>query len=78
MRGKTAMTVCRYTFEGVNLKVFFFPSEKVCTLKGQNLLPLRANSFLLELTLFHKDMAYRKAIRQSQNLSVLKTAVTLP
>ena len=30
------------------VKLFCFPSEKGSTLKGKNLLPLGANSFLLE------------------------------
>ena len=33
-----------------------FPSEKESTLKGKNLLPLGANSFLLELTHFQKEL----------------------
>ena len=35
-------------------KVFCLPSEKGSTLKGKNLLPVGANSFLLELIPFQK------------------------
>ena len=35
---------------------FCFPSEKGSTLKGKNLLPLGANSFLLELNPFQKGL----------------------
>ena len=37
-----------YTFRGGNpVKLFCLPSEKGPSLKGKNLLPLGANSFLL-------------------------------
>ena len=40
-----------YTYTGGNsVKTFCLPSEKGSTQKGKNLLPLGANSFLLELT----------------------------
>ena len=44
-------------------KLFYLPSEKGSTLKGQNLFLLGANLFVLEQTW--------KAIRKSQNLSIL-------
>ena len=38
-----------YALKGYNLTIIFFlPSEKRSTLKGKNLLPMGANSFLLE------------------------------
>ena len=36
-------------------KMFLLPSKKGSTLKGKNLLPAGANSFLLVYTLFWKD-----------------------
>ena len=42
-----------YTFKKDNsVKIVLLPSEKRSTLKGKNLLPLGANSFLLGLTPF--------------------------
>ena len=38
-------------------KLFCLPSEKGSTLKGKNLLPLGANSFLLEYTPFQKGLS---------------------
>ena len=38
--------------------MFFLPSEKGSTLKGKNLLPLGAVSFLLELAVFQKGSNY--------------------
>ena len=37
-------------------KMFLSPSEKGSTLKEKNLLPLEANSFLLQLTTFQKEL----------------------
>ena len=37
-------------------KKFLLPTDKRSTLKGKNLLPLGANSFLLEWTLFQKGL----------------------
>ena len=56
-------------------KFFRLPSEKGSSLKGKNLLPQGANSFLLEKTLFQKkkkkkDFVYSKANRKSQKLSI--------
>ena len=46
-------------------------SEKRSTLKGKNLLPLGANSFLLEKTLFRRDLMSRGTNRMSQKLPPL-------
>ena len=45
-------------------KLFSFPYEKESTLKEKNLLPLGANSFLLEWTPFQKGLGMRKANRK--------------
>ena len=42
---------CEFLFAFMHNKI---PSEKEMTLNGKNLLPLGANSFLLESTHFHK------------------------
>ena len=48
-------------------KQFYLPSEKGSTLKGKNLLPLGANSFLLEQTPFQKGYG-----KQESKLEVIK------
>ena len=45
-------------------KLFYLPSEKVSTLKGKNLLPLGANSFLLEKTPFHKGLGVQESKKE--------------
>ena len=41
---------------GISVKLFYLPSEKGSAVKGKNLLPLGANSFLLEQTIFWKAL----------------------
>ena len=56
-----------YTFRGnnfVKIKIIFdsLLPEKECTLTGKNLLPLGANSFLLEYTSFNeRQLVHRRA-----------------
>ena len=46
-----------YCFKGSNsFKIVFLPSGKGSSIKGKNLLPVGANSFLLEKTPFQKLM----------------------
>ena len=60
-----------YTVSGSNSAKIVLPFEKGSTLKGKNLLPRGANSFLLKLTPFQKTLMCRKANRKSQKLSPL-------
>ena len=43
-----------YSFKGSNYQYAYIPSKKGSTLKGRNLHPVGANSFLLGETLFQK------------------------
>ena len=55
------------------------PFEKVSTLKGKNLLPTGANSFLLELTPFQKGFAVQESKQEATMVvSPLKMAENLP
>ena len=45
----------------ISLFCFFIPSEKGSTLKGKNLLPLGANSFLLGQTPFQKSPGVKES-----------------
>ena len=49
----------------------FSLSEKGCTIKGKNLLPAGANSFLLELIPFKKSLGLQDNKQESQKLSPL-------
>ena len=51
--------------------LFYFPSEKGSSLKGKNLLPLGANSFLLEQIPFEKGVQERKQ-EVTKTLSLVK------
>ena len=51
-----------------SVRIVFVPSANGSTLKGKNLLPLGANSFLLERTPFQKVLVSRIANSKSQNL----------
>ena len=45
-----------YSFRDGNSEHSFAPpSEKGCTVKGKNLLPMGANTFLLQYTLFRRS-----------------------
>ena len=55
-----------------NSKLFLLPSEKRYTLKGKNLLPLGANSFLSEQTPFQKVTDMQETNRSSQKVSRCK------
>ena len=50
-------------------KVFSSPSEKGSILQGKNLLPLGANSFLVELTPFQKGIVVQLNKQESLRLS---------
>ena len=50
-------------------KLFFLASEKGCPLSGK--FAPKGNSFLLEYTLFQKDLVCLKANKESQKLSYL-------
>ena len=69
-----------YTFKGDNsVKMGCLLSEKSSSLKGKNLLPLGANSFLLEKRSFQKGFVCRKVNSKSQKLPPLqKLAGNLP
>ena len=58
-----------YTFRETTLVKLFFPSEKGSALKWENLLPLGANSFILEQTPLKRDLVCSKANRKWQQLS---------
>ena len=62
----TAMCPCKHS-RWLFQNCFWLPSEKGSTLKGNNLLPVGANCFLLETTPFKRGLVYRK----SQQLSPL-------
>ena len=55
----------------VTVKIDMSPSENGSTLEGKDLLPLGANSFLLEQTPFQKETSKHVTNRQSQKLSTL-------
>ena len=55
------------------LKLFWFLSGKVSALKGKNLLPLGANSFLVEQTPFQKGLDVKKRKQEvTKVLSLIK------
>ena len=62
-----------YTFSGgKSVKLFLTPFGKGVYSKGKNLLPMGANSFLLEQIPFRRGLMCRKANRKSQKLHACK------
>ena len=59
---------CQNTFRRVNSQKFLSSSEKASTLKEKNLLPLGANSFLLEWIPFPKGIRVQERKEKSQKL----------
>ena len=54
-----------YTFrDGNSVKILSPVSEKGSALKGKNLLPLGANSFLLDETLFQKGLGMQESKKE--------------
>ena len=49
-----------FFFTETTVKIVCLPSEKGSILKGKNLLPQGANSFLLELTPFQKGLGVQE------------------
>ena len=85
------MGINGYIFKGDQSdKWILLPSEKGPTLKGKNLLPIGANSFLLEEIPFRSELVCRNANRKSQKLDcvevlrpsqpsgIMSSAVSLP
>ena len=62
LKGMNALSM-----EATLSKLFRLPSELGSILKGKNLLPSGANSFLLEWTLFRKDLLCMKANKNQKS-----------
>ena len=56
-------------------KQFSLPSEKDCALKGKNLLPVGANSFLLEQTPFQKETDVHESKQEVTDIVSLEKMV---
>ena len=64
------------SWETTLTKYIFLPFEKGSSLKEKNLLPLGANSFLLEKTPFQKGLSCSEANRKSKIVSPLAEVVS--